>query len=157
MLPQIVRVSFLCAYSAFVIFSLLRLVLSARQSQGKSRRRIGAAGLIVGTYSATLLLLFYLHFWVFGTLIAHGSVLWIYMFLGCSLAITGTALGLAGLGWVRRSSVMISLVMVCQWLRSSAAGAGSRNTLDLAMIAILIAFGILTLGTKLGGDLHPES
>jgi hypothetical protein len=137
---------FRIVFSVFVIWSLVRWL--RLPTLPTLRGRLGSIGLAVGSVSAALFAWLYIRLWVSGTLLAHGSALYIYAFVGLGLAVIGLFLGLGGTGWVRQSALLICIVMVCQWLRDLAVGAKARNLTDGAMYIALLLFGIILLWNR---------
>jgi hypothetical protein len=68
--------------------------------------------------------------------------------VGEGLALAGLILGALGIGWVRQSVLLISLVMVFQWWRELVTGPGPARVVDGAMFASLALFAFILLGYR---------
>jgi hypothetical protein len=134
---------FMLAYGVFVIWSIVTWVVVERRTASGPRGWLGALGLCSGVISALLFLAYLMSIVLERRLIAHGSVLWIYYYSGESLGVLGIFLGLAGKGRTRFSSVIVSVVMVFQWLGAMVYGrrveALSTNAMYLS-VAMAIGF-----------------
>jgi hypothetical protein len=91
---------------------------------------------------------FLIYLWFERQLIAHGSALWLYYYTGLFLASMGLILGLAGRGWIRHSSEVISLVMVFQWCGRMIVGRKIEAFLTIVMFIFLATGGIIVLIRK---------
>jgi hypothetical protein len=143
-----IRPAFLIAYGIFVVWTVVRLMMEIRSSRRKLRDWLGSFGLAAGICSAMLLALFYIHIWVEGKLIAHGAALWIYYYAAICFAIIGLILGLTGHGWVRRSSTVVSLVMVFQWSGQMVVSAREDFLITVAMFVSLAVVGITFMASQ---------
>jgi hypothetical protein len=103
----------------------------------------------MGICSAALFAWFLIYLWMERRLIAHGSALWLYYYAGFWLAAVGLMLSFAGRGWVRRSTAVVSLVMVFQWYGRMVLGRKVESIITIAMFVFLAAGGIIELGSKL--------
>ncbi len=133
-------------FITFVIFALAKSACSPAQSGSKNRRRLGRFGLLVGAASAFLLAWFFIHVWVFDSLVAHGSMLWTYTALGLSLSLAGLAASATGIGWTAQSGLFISLVMTFQWSREFLVAVSTKHLIDISMFTTLAVFGSTLLG-----------
>ncbi len=137
-------------FMIFVIFAVAKGVYSgvysSSQSGSKNRRRLGLIGLVVGACSAFLFAWFYIHVWVFDSLVAHGSMLWTYTALGLSLSLAGLATSSTGIGWTAQSGLFISLVMIFQWSREFLVSMSTKHLMDIGMFTTLAVFGLTLLG-----------
>jgi hypothetical protein len=113
------RTVLLFAYLLFVIRSLFKWAHLRIFRETSVRSRMASVGLIAGSTSAVLLAFFYCYWWIAHELPAHGLALWTLFLVSESLAIVGLILALTGIGWVRQSGFLISLVVVFQWARPS--------------------------------------
>jgi hypothetical protein len=141
-----VRPAFLIAYGIFVVWTVVRWTMGIRSIQQTLRAWIGSVGLAAGICSALLLLLFYMHIWIKGALIAHGAALWLLYYAGICLAVIGLTFGLAGCRWLRRSCTVISLVMVFQWSGQMADSLRQDFLITVAMLVLLGAVGVIYVG-----------
>jgi len=144
----IMREVFMLAYAIFVICIFVRWILELGASRFTLRDWLGSIGLATGICSVVLYALFLFYLWMENRLIAHGSTLWLYYYAGFYLAIVGIMLSLAGHNWVRRSSIVISLVMVFQWWGRMIVGLKAESIITVAMFVSLVVVGILVLGNK---------
>lgn len=138
-----VRPAFLMVYGIFVIWAIVRWIVKIRSFQRDSRHWLGTIGLGLGVCSAVLIALFYVHIWITNKLIAHGSELWIYYYLGFCLAVAGLILGLTGRGWVRESGTIVALVAGFQWAGQMAVSARQDALITVAMFASLALVGVI--------------
>jgi hypothetical protein len=138
-----IRLVFLLTHGIFVVWTVVRWMMDIRSSGRKLRDWLGSFGLAAGICSAILLELFYIHILVEGKLIAHGAALWIYYFTGICFAIVGLSLGLTGYGWVRRSSTVVSLVVVFQWPALMTSSVRQDLLITAAMFVSLAVVGII--------------
>lgn len=131
------------AYAAFVVWTLARLIQTASSIKWSLRDRAGAFGLAAGAFSASLLASYYIFLAVENTLIAHGSALDVYFIVGSCAGAAGTIFALIGRGWVRRSALMISLVVVLQWYWMWAGGMGLDEIITCLTLLLLAAGGAI--------------
>jgi hypothetical protein len=143
-----VRPIFFIAYGVFVVWTVVRLIMEIRSFRRYLREWLGLIGLLAGICSAMLLALFYIHILAEGKLIAHGAALWIYYYTAICFALIGLALGLAGHGWVRRSSTIVSLVMVFQWSGQMVVSAREDFLITVAMFVSLAVVGIIFMASQ---------
>jgi len=137
---------FMLAYWAFVIWSIARWIRLIMSTASTLRIWLGSLGLIAGTCSAALFAWFYIYLFIERALIAHGSALWLYYYAGGLLSVIGLGFGLAGRGWMRQSSAVISIVMIFQWLEEMTVGRNQEFFLVIGMFLSLAALGIMSLG-----------
>ncbi len=139
---------FMLAYAIFVIWTFVRWILMVRTSIFTLRDWLGSLGLAMGICSAALFAWFLIYLWMEGRLIAHGSALWLYYYAGFFLAAVGLMLSFAGRDWVRRSSAVVSLVMVFQWYGRMVLGRKVESIITIAMFVFLAAGGIISVGSR---------
>jgi len=140
-----VRPVFLMIYGIFVAWTAVRLMMRIRSFERTLRDWLGSVGLAAGICSAILLMLFYMHIWIEGTLIAHGAALWLLYYAGICLAIIGLTLGFVGCRWVRRSCTVISLVMIFQWSGQMTDSLQQDSLITVVMFVSLAVVGIIYL------------
>jgi hypothetical protein len=136
---------FMLVFGAFVIWSLARWTRVIMSTASTLRVWLGSLGLIAGICSAVLFAWFYIYLFVERALIAHGAALWLYYYAGGLLSLIGLGFGLAGRGWMRQSSVVISIVMIFQWLEEMTVGRKQEFFLVVGMFLSLAAVGIISL------------
>jgi hypothetical protein len=136
------------AYAIFAIWTLARWVRAIRSTSFTWRDRLGALGLLAGTFSGLLFACFYVFFWVEHRLLAHGSTLFIYYAVGSCAAVAGTILALIGRGWVRGSASIVSLVMLFQWLGMWDMSLGLDQVITIVTLVSLVSWGIISLATR---------
>ena len=136
------------AYAACVMWSLVRLILYKRSAVFTLRDWLGASGLVVGACSGSLFAWFYVYFWIEHSIIAHGSVLFIYYAVGSCAAVAGALLALTGRGWVRRSAFIMSFVMMLQWLEMWSMGFGLDQWITIATFFSLVVWGVISLAIR---------
>jgi len=141
------RTVLLFGYLLFVIRSLFKWAHLRIFQETSVRSRIGSVGLIAGSTSAVFLAFFYSYWWIAHELPAHGLALWTLFLVSEGLAIVGLILASAGIGWVRQSGFVISLVVVFQWARPSV-GRGPISLADLALFSLLALFGVGLLACR---------
>jgi len=107
-------------------------------------------------FSAALYAVFFAFFGFEKKLLLHGSALWIYYIVGALLAAIGLVLGVAGRGWVRNASILISLVMLFQWYGMMIIGSSQRaeGIVTIAMFIAVAVWGILLVGSRYFHALH---
>jgi hypothetical protein len=120
-------------YALFVAWSIWRWARSVPNNHESWRFRAATIGLFFGVGSAVLLGTFYAHLWITGTLIAHGSILWLIYYIGEYSADAGFILALAGRGELRISAVVVNLVLVFQWYGMMIVGLRGEAMLSMAM------------------------
>lgn len=145
-------------YALFVGLSIGLWARSAHYDHKSWRFRIATIGLLLGVVSSILLLAFYAHLWMTGTLIAHGSILWLIYYFGECSAFAGLLFALGGRGDFRFSAVIVNLVMLFQWYGRMSEGLLAEAMLSTVMyvcIAIIVCawlFGRLRIGHRLQTD-----
>lgn len=120
-------------YMLFAAWSIWRWSRSIRNGSASWRFRAAAIGLFFGIGSAILLGVFYAHLWIIGTLIAHGSGLWLIYYLGEYSADAGFLLSLAGRGELRVSGMIVNLVVVFRWYALMIVGLTAEAVLSTVM------------------------
>lgn len=143
-----VRDVFLYAYAVFVIYALLRWILTSGKSEYSLRDWLGSLGLAAGACSALLFAGFFAYWWTEHRIIAHGLGQGLYFLVGGSLAIGGLILGLTGRGWIRPSAVFIALVMMFQWWGELIFQIGGTGTVTIAMFVSLAVMESILLGRR---------
>jgi hypothetical protein len=131
--------------AGFVIWSIIRWMREPQTHGADLRGRMGSVGLACGVSSAVLLLVFYVHIWATGQLIAHGSVLFIIDWTGQGLAAAGFLTALAARRWLRPSAAVVSIVMFIQWYGLLIPGLRIAALLSTAMYLCVAAAASLWL------------
>ena len=139
---------FLEIYAMFVIWSTIKWIRAFRSSAFTLRDWTGSSGLALGIISATLYKWFFVYASVTGTVLAHGSALFIYYFVGGGLAVVGIILGLTGCGWIRQTAAIVSSVMVFQWLGMLDMRTEVDVFLTIVMFVLFAVFGTISLGCR---------
>ena len=137
----------LLVYSIFIVWSLNKWLRSPG-SEPSLRQHFALIGLAVSVGSAVLLASFYTYVWMYHALPAHGLALWTYFLAGTALSIAGMVLGSIGVGYMRQSTVLISLVTFFEWTRELVAGADARRLIDVLMFIVIGVFGFTLLWHK---------
>lgn len=142
-----IRTLFMCLFPIYVVLSLVRIVRWGHIHDLDLRGRLGVVGLTSGIASYILYAIFYGYLWYFHKLIAHGSHLWIYYYVGGCAA----ALGFLGaLGKVSNiSSLTISLVMIFQWWREMVPSVSAGAALTILMFISLSIITLIFWGMRL--------
>ena len=135
-------------YALFVAWSIGRRARSAPNDHRGWRFRMATIGLFLGAGSSMLLLAFYAHLWMTGTLIAHGSILWLIYYAGELAAGAGFSFALAGRGELRFSAAIVNLVMVFQWYGMMIVSLQAEAILSIAMYVCVAIFGCAWLFSR---------
>ena len=141
------HVILLLVCSIFVVWSLNKWLRSPR-SEPSLRKYFGSISLALGSGSAALLASFYIYIWIDHALPAHGLALWTYFVVGAVLSIAGMVLGSISIGYLRQSTLLITLVTFFEWIRELVAGAKARRLIDVLMFIAIGMFGVALLGRK---------
>jgi hypothetical protein len=140
------------AYTALLVWSLVRLVRAKKSTVFALRDWFGVSGLLAGICSATLLSCFFIYYRVEDRVLFSGYVYpdFVYHVTGSCLAIVGLLLASLGRGWVRRAGVFASLVAALQWLRLwSVVNVGLNKWVTIATFLSLLAWGLTSLLSQL--------
>jgi hypothetical protein len=126
-------------YILFTAWCVFHWAQAFRKNKADWRFRVAAGGLVLGVASAILLGVFFVHLRTTGTLIAHGSILWIVYYSGEYSADAGFVLALAGRGGLRLSAMIVNLAMVFRWYGMMIVGLRSEAILSTAMYICVMA------------------
>lgn len=137
-LLNLFRPVFLACFGAFVVVAVIKCFFAIRNITWKVRDWSGAIGLVLAISSTALLAVHYGHILTAGSLIAHGSSLLLLYYSGFVTALLSIVLGATGYGWVRRSGVVIGLVMTFQWLAQMASTVHGGYVTNITMVSVLI-------------------
>ena len=132
------------AFAAILIWLLVRLILAKRAAAFALRDWFGAISLLVGMCSWALFAFFYVYFAVEHAVLFSGSVYSEFTFdiVGSGAAATGVVLALLGRGWMRRSGLLVSLVMAFQWLGLwFIVDVGLHQWITILSFALLVVWG----------------
>ena len=138
------------AFAAFVIWTLVRWIMTIRSIVFTWRDRLGAIGLLAGSLSWALFAWMNILYTFERKMVAHGSVFIIYEITANSLALLGFILALTGRGWLRRSASVISLVMMFHWFGMFFVSPGLQQYITIASFTTLFVWGITSFAWAVG-------
>lgn len=142
------REVFLLGYAIFIVYILVKWILSSGKSEYALRDWLGSIGLAAGICSEILFVGFWVYLWTEHRLIIGGVFEGLYLFAGGCLAIFGLVLGLTGRGWLRRSAAFVSLVMVFQWWGEMIFHIKDKSIVTIAMFVSLAVIEIILFGRR---------
>lgn len=132
----------------YAIWALLRLANSSQKRRRTSGFGIAVAAVACGVASAAAFLAFYSYWWLTHDFFAHGSVLWLYFIASLLIACVGLVLGFFAISSTRLAAVLLSFVMIFQWLTELATGARERQVLTILMLLVLMAMGAISFAKR---------
>jgi hypothetical protein len=138
-----VRKVLLLSYAVFVVWSLWLWIRSVNTKAFALRDWFGSLGLVAGIVSAAMFGWFFLYLAMMHGLIAHGSALWLYYYLGEGLAVLGLFLGLFFRGELRQSAAIISVVMMFEWYGEMIVGLKAEAIVSIALISFLMLWTVI--------------
>jgi hypothetical protein len=135
-------------YGSFVVWSVLKMpTFVSLPSKSRVRNYVGMVGLISGVISFLLFFWYYAHIVIYGSVVADGSMSFIYAWCGMACAALGIILGMLSIDRLRLASLTVSSIILLHWFGDAAPDARSRHALDIATNVVFASFSLIWLWT----------
>lgn len=144
MLGTYLRSAFWILYIILVTWVAVKSITTpSSQTPIQRSFHVGFLALSTGLASSLLLFWFYVHIWVYGTLVAHGSALFIYELCGVLCSFGGIFFGVLSKRMIRISSLAIGLVVICFWLALGTTSENVRHLYDRVSLVLALCFFLM--------------
>ena len=112
----------------------------SKSSPNGRRRQIASVALLCGLISIGLFGWFFIHIWLFNSLVFHGGELSLYEWAGISFAAFELVLALIAKEPLIHGNVFISFIAILEWLRAMSFSRGFRSIVDILVIGTVLVF-----------------
>ena len=133
-------------YGCFLVWSILKMpTFVSLPSKSRVRNYVGMVGLISGVISFLLFFWYYAHIVIYRSVVANGSMSFIYDSCGMACAVLGIILGMLSNDRLRLASLTVSLIILLHWFKDAAPDAKSRYAWDITISLVTASFCLIWL------------